>query len=135
MEQVETAKPTTDISFYDKIDWSKIKHNRITREEFLKIKSKTKKSYSTLLGSQDELQFYIFRSLMWTEYRDIRQKGLDRFDTQEYIINSCILWPKQDVVSINSLEAGILLTLVYQVMAVSYFLSDPSKALEMILEV
>lgn len=135
MEPVKQADPTTEVTFFDQVDWSKIKHNKITREDFLRIKAKCKKSYSTLLGSQDELQFYIFRPLMWSEYKDIRQKGLDKYATQEYIINTCILWPKQDVVSINSLESGILLTLVYQIMAVSYFLSDPSKALEMIIEV
>lgn len=122
-------------SFYDKVNWSLIAYNKISREDFLRIKAKNKKSYATLLGSQEELNFFMFKPMMWPEYKEIRNRGLDKYETQEFIINNCVVWPKVDVVSLNTLEAGLMITLVYQIMAVSYFLNDPSKALEMIIEV
>lgn len=131
----ETEKPTNDTGFYDKVNWEVIGHNRIKRDDFFRIKAKHKKSYATLVGSQDELSFFMFKPMMWPEYKEIRSRGLDKYETQEFIIQSCVIWPKQDIVSLNTMEAGILITLVYQIMAVSYFLNDPSKALEMIIEV
>jgi hypothetical protein len=132
---VDINETSTEIGFYEKVNWDLIAFNKITKEDFYRVKAKCKKSYATLLGSQEELSFFMFKPMMWPDYREIRKRGLDKYETQEFIINSCILWPKIDVVSLNALEAGIMITLVYQIMAVSYFLNDPSKALEMIIEV
>lgn len=131
----EIKETSNDTGFYDKVNWDLIAFNKIGRDDFFKIKAKYKKSYATLLGSQDELSFFMFKPMMWPEYKEIRNRGLDKYETQEFIINNCIVWPKMDVISLNTMEAGIMITLVYQVMAVSYFLNDPSKALEMIIEV
>lgn len=133
MEKTENGD--NSVSFYDKVNWDAIAHNKITRDDFLRIKSKYKKSYGTLLGSSDELSFFMFKPLMWPDYKEIKSRNLNKYETQEYIINSCVIWPKQDIISLNTMEAGIMTTLVYQIMAVSYFLTDPSKALEMIIEV
>jgi hypothetical protein len=134
-EEQTQQEPSASPTFYDQVDWDLIKFNKISKEDFLRLKAKNKKSYATLLGSQDELQFYMFRPLLWSEYKDIRQKNLDKYKTQEYILSACMLWPKVDILTINSIEAGTMLTLVYQMLAVSYFLSDPTKAIEMIIEV
>lgn len=131
----QTEKPDSSVTFYDKVDWDQIGFNKISKEDFIRFKAKNKKSYATLLGSQDELQFFMFRPLYWPEYREIKTKGLDKYATQEYILNSCMLWPKIDPIYINTLESGILLTLVYQILATSFFLNDPNKALEMIIEI
>jgi hypothetical protein len=131
----EKQDPTTEISFYDKVNWDIIKHNKISRDDFLRIKAKHKKAYATLLGAQDELNFFMFKALMWPEYKEMKQRNLNKYEMQEFIINSCVLWPKQDAVSLNTMESGIMTTLVYQIMATSYFLNDPTRCLEMILEV
>lgn len=130
----ETQKPA-DASFYDELNWDAISHNKISREDYLKVRARHKRAYATLLGSTDQLQFYMFKPLSWGEYKDIKTKSLDKDKTHEYIVNACTIWPKMDAVTINSMEAGIMLTLVYQILATSYFLKDPNKALEMILEV
>ena len=135
MMEEQMEKPDSSATFYDKVNWEAISHNKISKEDFIKIKTKNKKSYATLLGSQDELQFFMFRPLYWPEYRDIKSKSLDKYSTQEYIINTCVMWPKVDPVTLNTIESGILLTLVYQILATSFFLSDPNKAMEMIIEV
>ena len=133
MEEINTAA-TTDNGFWEKVDWSLIANNKIGKEDFYRIKAKHKKVYSTLLGAQDALSFFMFKPMMWPEYKEIRNRGLDKYETQEFIINNCVVWPKVDIVSLNTLEAGIMITLVYQIMATSYFLTDPNSALSMILE-
>jgi hypothetical protein len=133
--QQETQTPDSTITFYDKVNWDAIGFNRITKEDFLRLKARNKKSYATLLGNSEELSFFMFKPLMWPEYKEIKERELNKYETQEYVINTCLLWPKQDTVSLNTLEAGLMTTLVYQIMAVSYFLTDPSKALEMIIEI
>jgi hypothetical protein len=77
----------------------------------------------------------MFKALMWPEYKEMKQRNLNKYEMQEFIINSCVLWPKQDAISLNTMESGIMTTLVYQIMATSYFLNDPARCLEMILEV
>ena len=131
----QTEQPSANPGFYDRVNWDVIGYNKISKEDFIRIKAKNKKSYATLLGSQDELQFFMFRPLFWPEYREIKAKGLDKYATQEYILNTCTLWPKMDPISLNSIESGIMLTLVYQILATSFFLNDPNKALEMIIEI
>jgi hypothetical protein len=135
MSEEATEQPDSSIGFYDKVDWDLIGHNKISKEDFIRIKAKNRKSYATLLGSQDELQFFMFKPLYWPEYREIKSRGLDKYATQEYIINSCVVWPKLDPISLNTIESGIMLTLVYQILATSFFLNDPNKALEMIIEI
>lgn len=129
------AEVSGEVTFFDKVDWNLIPHNKITKDQFLYIKLRNKKSYATLLGSQEELQFYMFKPLFWPEYAEAKKKNLDKYEIQEHILKSCLLWPKADVLLTNTLEAGIMLTLVNQILAVSYFISDPAKAMEMILEV
>lgn len=133
MEEVKDK--SSELTFWDKVNWDVVKYNKIDKNEFLRIKLKNKKSYGVLLGSADELSFFMFRALMWPEYKDMKQKNLNKYEMQEYLINNCVLWPKQDIMALNTMEAGTMTTLVYQIMAVSYFLNDPSKALEMIIEV
>lgn len=134
-EETVEQKPTTEVTFWDKANWDIIKHNKIDKNEFLRIKSRHKKAYATLLGSQDELGFYMFKALMWPEYKEMKTRELNKYEMQEFIINSCLLWPKQDAISLNTMESGIMTTLVYQIMATSYFLNNPSSALEMIIEI
>lgn len=131
----EPIEKSTDITFWDKVNWDVVKYNKIDKNEFLRIKLKNKKSYGALLGTPEELSFFMFRALMWPEYKDMKLKNLNKYEMQEYLINNCVLWPKQDAMSLNTMEAGTMTTLVYQIMAVSYFLQEPSKALEMIIEV
>lgn len=133
MEQVHEVG--SDITFWEKVNWDIVKHGKIPKEEFIKVKLKNKKSYGALLGSSGELSFYMFKPLMWPDYKEMKMRNLSKYEMQEFIINSCVLWPKQDIVSLNTMESGIMTTLVYQIMAVSYFLTDPSKALELIIEV
>jgi len=124
-----------DKSFWDEIDWDKVEFHKIKKEDFLRLKSVNKKLFATFLGSQDQLQFYLFKPLTWGKYKEIRSKELDKDVVHEYILNSSILWPQMNPVSIVNLDAGVMLTLVNQVLAVSNFLKEPDKALELILEV
>lgn len=130
-ERVYDAK---DDAFWQSVNWETIKHNPISREEYLKIKALNSKLYATFLGPVEAPCFYLFKPLKWGMYRDIRSKGLDKDSINEYVINSCILWPKMDPVMITNEDAGIVLTLVYQIFACSSFLSSPEKCLELIYE-
>lgn len=123
------------MAFYDEVDWSKVAHNPLTREEYAIARQKSKKAYATFLGSKDQLQFYMFKPLPWAAYKDIRSKGLDKDTTHEYIINSSIIVPRMDAITLANMDAGIILTLAQQILAVSNFLKDPNKSLEMILEI
>ena len=131
----ESTPHDATMDFYDEVDWSRIAHNAISRDEYAIARQKSKKAYATFLGSKDQLQFYMFKPLAWSAYKDIRQKGLDKDTTHEYIVNTSIITPKMDPVVISGLDAGIMLTLVQQILAVSNFLKDPNKSLEMILEI
>ena len=132
---MEEKYEAADMAFFEQINWDVIAFNKINKEDFARIRGRHKRVYATLLGSTDQLQFYMFKPLSWGEYKDIKSKSLDKDTTHEYILNACVVWPKMDALAINSMEAGIMLTLVYQILATSYFLKDPNKALEMILEV
>lgn len=123
-----------EMKLWDQITWDMIAYNKISEQEFYGIRRKYDKCYGTILGSQNALEFYLFKPLYWGDYRNIKTKGLNKEAMHEYVINTCLLWPKLDPIKLNCLESGIVITLVYQILATSYFLSDPSKAMEMILE-
>lgn len=132
---MENQVSEASLAFYDEVDWDSIAHNAITREEYIVARQKSKKAYATFLGAKGQMQFYMFKPLPWSAYKEIRQKALDKDTTHEYIINSCIIVPRMDPLSIAGMDAGIILTLVQQILAVSNFLKDPSQSLTMILEV
>lgn len=134
MSELNTIN-NSDITFYDKIDWNLIAYNKMTRDDFLRIKSKIKKSYASLLGEQSALQFYMYKSLNYEEYTEIKKKNLDKYATQKAILSACLLWPKPELLTLNNMEAGIALTLVYQILTISFFISDPRAAMDMILEI
>jgi hypothetical protein len=121
--------------FYDDMKWDLVARNKIERDQFLAIRSKTEKCYATFLGSQDNLAFYMFKALGWYEFKEIRQKEMDKDTTHEYIIENCLLWPRLGQDKMTSVEAGVALTLVYQILSMSNFLKDPSSALKMIVEI
>lgn len=123
-----------DSGFWDDINWEQVALNKIGKKEFLITKSVNNKLYCTFLGPGDQLQFYMFKPLSWGKYKDIKDKQLDKDTTREYIINACVIWPKTDPIFVKNLDAGIMLTLANQILTVSNFLQDPSKALELILE-
>jgi hypothetical protein len=135
VEIKDTPTQVTESSFWDEIEWSQVTHNKIDKGDFLRIKSINRKLYSTFLGPESGTQFYLYKPLSWGKYKEIRLKGLDKDTTREYIINSCILWPNLDPISVSNLDAGIMLTLTNQILTVSNFLKDPDKALELILEI
>jgi len=124
-----------DKTFWDEVNWTKVSFNKISKEEFLKAFYFENKLFATFLGNQEQLQFFMYRPISWPIYKEIKSKKLSKDSTHEHILSSCIVWPKMDVLELNSLDAGIVLTLVYQVLAVSNFLKEPEKALEMILEI
>ncbi|MDY0198880.1 MAG: hypothetical protein RBR68_13800 [Tenuifilaceae bacterium] len=121
-----------DQSFYDNVPWDKVANNKIEKEEYLRLKAKVKTSYVTFLGPPDSLSFYMFKPLSWGEYKVIREKRLDKDTTHEYIINNCVLYPKMDPIDIGELDAGIMLTLVYQILTVSNFVDNKDSVLNMI---
>ena len=130
----ESEKPTiVGAAFYDDMNWEYIKFNKPSREDFLRIRSKYEKCFATFLGGQDQLSFYMFKPLSWPDFKEIRTKGLDKLETHEYIIGECLLFPKFK--TFDDLEAGVALTLVYQILAQSNFLKDPSSALNMIVQI
>lgn len=128
-EKVYDAK---DDGFYESVNWENIKHNPITKEKYLDIKARNSKIYATFLGPSESTAFYIYKPLKWGTYKDIRSKGLDKDSINEYVVNSCVLWPKMDPVALMDEDAGIILTLVYQIFGTSNFLSNPEAALELV---
>lgn len=121
--------------FFADIDWDKVTFNKIDKLTFEKLRAKHEKLYATFLGNEDDYSFFLFKKLSWPEFKDIRAKKLDKDTTHDYILNTCIVWPKMDPLALNGLEAGIALTLVYQILTMSNFFKDPAKALDLILEV
>ena len=130
----EDAK-IVDRNFWDDINWESVSFNKIDKITLEKLKAKHEKLYATFLGNEGDYSFFLFKKLSWTEFRDIRAKKLDKDTTHDYILNTCVVWPKLDPVALNTLEAGIALTLVYQILIMSNFFKDPQKCLELILEV
>jgi len=130
-EEAKLAKP----DFFETINWDEVTYNAIDRMSYDKIYNRFSKIYCTFLGREDELHFFMFKSITWPEFKDIKAKKLDKDATHDYILNSCILWPKLGIMELNELDAGMALTLVYQILTMSNFFKDPSKALELILEV
>lgn len=131
---MEETKPVEN-TFWEEISWENVKYNKITREDFLRAKVRHPKLYATFLGSEDSLQFFLFKPITWGEFKDIRKKKIDKETTHEYILNTCLIWPKLEIPDINSLDGGIMLTLIQQILTVSNFLNSPEKALELILEI
>lgn len=129
----EEIKEATS-SFYDEVTWSKIASNAIERSDYDTIKALNDEVYCTFLGPADKLSFFMFKPLSWPDFKEIKRKNLDKASTDEEILISSLLWPNPDPIELNSLSAGFVLTLVYQILAVSNFLKNPDKALEMILE-
>lgn len=124
-----------DSSFWDEVEWDQIKYNTISREDFLKIKAKNRKIFATFLGPKESPSFYMFKPLKWGVYRDIRSKGLDKESVNDYVLNACMLWPVMDPIQINDEDAGMVHTLIYQIMSVSSFLNDPKASLNLLYEV
>lgn len=124
-----------DTTFFDDVNWEAVAFNKMSRDEFLKIKSRHSKLFATFLGGEGQFQFFLFKPLTWGEYKEIRAKGYDKDTTHEYILNGAVVHPKMDPVEINTMEAGIMLTLVQQILGMSNFLKDPNEALKMILKV
>lgn len=133
-EEVKVQDATTP-DFYNDVDWSMIKGNVISKEDFIKIKAKNKKMFATFLGPKESPSFYMFKPLKWGIYKDIRSRKLDKEAINDYVLNSCVVWPIMDPIQIADEDAGIVHTLIYQIMSVSNFLSSPEKALELIYEV
>jgi hypothetical protein len=132
-EELEEVKDVKQ-SLYDEINWDKIAYYKMTKPEFERAKAFNKRVYCTFLGPADQLQFFMYKYLPWAEFADIRRANLDKMSTHEAILKASLIHPKPEAVLIQSLEAGLVLTLVYQILAVSNFLKDPNKALELILE-
>ena len=124
-----------DAAFYNDVNWDVVAYNKLTLEEFLRIKSRHTKLFATFLGGEGQFQFFMFKPLTWGEYKDIRARELDKDSTHEYILNTAVVHPKMDPIEINTMEAGVMLTLVQQVLGMSNFLKDPNEALKMILKV
>lgn len=135
---MEDIKPeetlTVGLEFFNDVKWELIKHNKITKEAFLKIRSKHNKVFATFLGAQDNLSFFMFKPISWNDYKEIRQGAIEKYDIHDFIIKNCLLWPILNEQGIT-LEAGTVLTLVYQILAQSSFLKDPSQALKMVIEI
>jgi hypothetical protein len=132
MEEIKTEESINiGLEFYNDVKWDLIKYNKIQKEMFLKIRSKYEKVFATFLGAQDQLAFYMFKPISWEDYKAIMSGDMPKYETHDYIIEKCLLWPTNK----SSLDAGIILTLVYQILAQSSFLKDPSQALKMIIEI
>jgi hypothetical protein len=122
-----------DFGFWSDINWELIKYNKISKEDFMRIRTENKKLYATFLGAEEELEFYLFTPLPWDLFKEIKQTELNKLATHDAIINKCLVWPKAN--SHDKVSAGVILTLVYQTLSMSNFLPDPTQALKMIIEV
>jgi hypothetical protein len=132
--KLEEKAVVADSAFFD-VNWDVVAYNKMAKDEFLKIRSRHSKLFATFLGGEGQFQFFMFKPLTWGEYKDIRAKQLDKDATHEYILNMAIVHPKMDPIEINTMEAGVMLTLVQQILGMSNFLKDPNEALKMILKV
>ena len=133
-EQITTEEAIApSLEFYNDVKWDLIAYNKIDQENFIKLRAKNPKIYATFLGPQDQLAFFMFKPLGWETYKEIKMQELDKFETHEHIIQNCLLWPV--LTDKNMPDAGTILTLVYQILAQSSFLKDPSQALKMIVEI
>lgn len=121
-------------SFFNNIQWDKVSYNKIDEKTFNLLLAKYKKVYATFLGNENEYTFFMMKKLSWSEFRDIRSKNLDKDSTHDYILNNCIIHPKMDAFALNEIDAGMALTLVYQILSISNFIPDPKKSLELLLE-
>ena len=136
MEEIKSEEVlTVGLDFYNDVKWELVSSNKITKEIFLKLRAKQKKAFATFLGGQDSLSFFMFRPLSWPEFKEIRSSSMDKYEIHDFIIKNCLMWPLINEGNIHTLEAGTALTLVYQVLAQSSFLKDPSQALKMVIEI
>lgn len=124
-----------DKTLWDEVVWDKVAFNKVDKLTFLRILALNKKAYATFLGNQEQLQFYMFKPVSWGIFKELRNQKANKEELHEKIITECVIWPKIDVMEFNTMDAGVVLTLVHQILAVSNFLKNPDKALEMILEV
>jgi hypothetical protein len=123
------------LEFFNDVKWELVTNNKITKDIFLKIRAKNTKAFATFLGAQDHLSFFMFRPLSWPEFKEVRSSSMDKYEIHDFIVKNCILWPIINEGNIHTLEAGTALTLVYQILAQSSFLKDPSQALKMVIEI
>jgi hypothetical protein len=130
----EEIQDATTKTFWDRVEWDNVGFNKISKEDYLRIRSLHPKLYATFLGPDKKTQFFLFKPLGWGKYKDIRAKDLDKDTTREYIVSSCILWPKMDPIVISNMDAGVMLALANQILAVSNFIKDPDQVLEFIFE-
>ena len=135
MNDAQPEKLDNTYDFFDKVNWDAVGHNKIDKETYGRIRIANKRLYATLLGDEKETQFFMFKPLLWSDYKEIKAKSLDKVATHEFIFSSCVQWPKVNPILVANIEAGIMTTVVYQILSVSNFLSNPEKALEMIIEV
>jgi hypothetical protein len=136
MEEIKAEETTqVGLEFWNDVKWDLVENNKITKDIFIKLRNKHKKAFATFLGAQDHLSFYMFRPLSWPEFKEIRTSTMDKYEVHDYIVKNCLLWPIVNDGNIQTLEAGTALTLVYQVLAQSSFLKDPSQALKMVIEI
>lgn len=126
---------TADKDFFDEIPWETIAFNVIEKPEYLRLKASYTKLYATFLGPEDSLSFFMFKPLSWPEYKDIKKRNLSKDDSNDYILQNCIVYPELDIIDLNELDAGFALTLIYQVMTVSNFLEKPELALDQIFKI
>jgi hypothetical protein len=132
MEETENAV-AVDLSFFNDVSWEYVKYNKINQENFSRIRAKHEKIYATFLGTEESLSFYMFTPLDWETYKELRTKEMNKYDQQELILKSCLVWPLLN--GKVKLDAGTILTLVFQILAQSSFLKDPSAALRLVIEV
>lgn len=120
---------------YKEIHWEFIKYNIPDQTTYERLQTRYDKLFCSLLGKQDEYTCFIFKPLKWNEFKEIRAKKLDKDNTHDYILNACVVHPKLDPLALNQVDAGMALTLVYQILIMSNFFKDPSASLQYVLEV
>lgn len=120
---------------YEELNWQFVKFNQIDKAQYDKLQARYDKLYCTFLGKTDEFTLFMFKPLKWSEFKDIRAKKLDKDLTHDYVLNSCIVHPKVDPIALAGLDAGMALTLVYQILIMSNFFKDPATSLQYVLEV
>ena len=127
--------PITTIS-YDDFDFNVIQHGAITREDFEQLKMYYPKLFACILGTHKVATLFMFTPLPWKMFKEIGlEQGNDKDIIHEYILEKCIVSPRLDKVAILNMDAGSILTLVTQILAVSGFVNDPEIALQLIIPV
>ena len=122
---------------YSDLEQTNIRHNMITESEFNLLKSKFPRLFCTILGMQNDVSLYIFKPLQWKKFKHIRAlKDTDKDSVHEMILSECLVSPVvRDTIACNSLDAGIVIILVQQIMAISGFLSTPESAMSLVVPI